>query len=100
MDVIDIEWQVRCTLRVDMTYENFEKLLNWKGKHKKPFIHFLCIAFYFPFKFDSYCKFLLAGLKVLWKKVKIPKNSSILDDITNTQAVPFAHLSQNINIIL
>ena len=71
MDVIDIEWHVRCTLRVDMTYENFEKLLNWKGKHKKPFIYFLCFAFYFPFKFDSYCKLLLVGQKVLWKKWKL-----------------------------
>ena len=51
-----------------MSYENFLKAFKLKREAQEAYHLFSECGFYCPFKFDSYCTFLLASQKVLWKK--------------------------------
>lgn len=76
-DIREIYWQVRCGLRINMSYQKEMKISCWKGKYSIPIIYFLSLIFCFPVKFKSCC--LIDKPKSIVKKWK---NTAMLDDGT------------------
>ena len=77
-DIREIYWQVRCGVRINMSYQKKKmKISCWKGKYSIPIIYFLSLIFCFPVKFKSCC--LIDKPKSILKKWK---NTSMLDDVT------------------
>ena len=79
-DIAEIYWQVRCDLRINMSYQKKMKISCWKGKYSIPIINFLSLIFCFLVKFKSCC--LIDKPKSIVTKWK---NTSTLDDVTGPQ---------------